>query len=309
MTQKDERLVGNSFKLGYRFQSYWGDSMAVAFFAAEVGTGLFLVSYYFDLVLGMILGVALAGTLKPYFHLAHMGVPGKSIRALFRPDRSWISRGAIAIGLFIVPAIFYILNISGVFKFADVAGGLAILDTLAQYVAVLAALVVITYQGFAMSHSESFTLWASPLMPVSSAAYALTAGTLLTLILGWGAVGEAGRSNLAQAALLLLIIDFALVKSILSSAKKKSKGGAFSVELLMETQFAPKFRNMALVVGLIVPIAIMLVVVLLASDLWVGVILAAAAMLAGFMVFRMLMFKAAVFEPITHDIAGKFGLV
>ena len=65
--------------------------MAVAFFAAEVGTGLFLVSYYFDLMLGMILGVALAGTLKPYFHLAHMGVPGKSIRALLRPDRSWIS--------------------------------------------------------------------------------------------------------------------------------------------------------------------------------------------------------------------------
>lgn len=121
LTPKDTRLVGNSFKLGYRFQNYWGNSMAVAFFSAEVGTGLFLVSYVHDLIVGMILGLALAGTLKPYFHLAHMGVPQKSIRALFRPDRSWISRGAIAIGFFIVPAIFYLLNVGGVFQFASVS--------------------------------------------------------------------------------------------------------------------------------------------------------------------------------------------
>jgi hypothetical protein len=30
--------------------------------------------------------------------------------------------------------------------------------------------------------------------------------------------------------------------------------------------------------------------------------------LIGFFAFRLLMFKAAVFEPITHDLAGSIGL-
>lgn len=304
LTPKDTRLVGNSFKLGYRFQNYWGNSMAVAFFSAEVGTGLFLVSYVHDLIVGMILGLALAGTLKPYFHLAHMGVPQKSIRALFRPDRSWISRGAIAIGFFIVPAIFYLLNVGGVFQFASVSESLAILDTLAETTAVVAALVVITYQGFAMSHSESFTLWASPLLPVSSAAYALTAGCLLGLIVGWGSLDEGARNSLSTSALLLLLADLVVVLGILQHAKSKSKGGEFSVELLMKTKFAPVFRNLALIVGLVLPI-----VVLFFADGFVAVLLAAVFMLAGFITFRILIFKAAVFEPITHDLAGRFGLV
>ena len=32
------------------------------------------------------------------------------------------------------------------------------------------------------------------------------------------------------------------------------------------------------------------------------------AMLVGFYAFRILMFKAAVFEPISHDLAGSIGL-
>jgi hypothetical protein len=101
MTRADARLVGDSFKLGYRFQSYWGTSMALAFFSAEVGVGTFLLALYYDHLPAMIFGLVLAATLKPYFHLAHMGVPSKSWRAIIRPDRSWISRGAIAIGLLI----------------------------------------------------------------------------------------------------------------------------------------------------------------------------------------------------------------
>jgi hypothetical protein len=303
MSNKPAEFVGTSFKLGYRFQSYWTDSMAIAFFAAEVGTGLFLVSYYFDLMIGMILGVAFTGTLKPYFHLAHMGVPSKSIRALLRPDRSWISRGALAIGFFVVPALFFLLNKGDVFAFANI--GLPMLDTLAQYTAVAAALVVIVYQGFAMSDSESFTLWASPFLPASSAAYAMTAGSLLTLIVGWGSLAEQDKHDLAAMATILLFIDLWMIISILNSAKKKSEGGRVSVELLMKDKFAPWFRNLVIILGLIVPIVIMLI----GSSTFFGVLLSAAAMLTGFMAFRFLMFKAAVYEPITHDIAGKFGLI
>ena len=39
-----------------------------------------------------------------------------------------------------------------------------------------------------------------------------------------------------------------------------------------------------------------------------GVAQACLAMLAGFYVLRFVMFKAAVCEPITHDLAGSIGL-
>lgn len=295
MTQTNNRLVGNSFKLGYRFQRYWDTSMALAFFSAEVGTGLFLVSFYFDLLAGMIVGLGISATLKPYFHLAHMGVPSKSWRAVLRPDRSWVSRGALAIGVLIGFGALHVV---------DRAIGLpAALGAPVGYFAVAGALVVMCYQGMAMSDSESFTLWASPLVPLASFCYSLTAGVLATLAIGWEALG-AQRAMLTNVALLLLLVDVAVVVGLLVHVKNKSKGGAFSVELLMSGEYAGKFRYLVLLLGLVVP-----AVLLAAAGGVQGVeLLALLAMLVGFLAFRLLMFKAAVFEPISHDIAGSIGL-
>lgn len=298
MTQTSTRLVGNSFKLGYRFQRYWDTSMAVAFFSAEVGTGLFLVSYFLDLVPGMILGLVITGTLKPYLHLAHMGVPSRSWRAIVRPDRSWISRGAIAIGVLIGCGVLYVANHSI---------GLALpasIGALLGYLAVAAALVVMCYQGMAMADSEAFTLWASPLVPLASFCYALTAGVMLALTIGWGALGAREQTMLSALAWMMPLCDLVVVVGILMLAKGKSKGGAFSVEMLLQGEYAGHFRNFVLILGLAVPV----VLVAAGGASRAIVMLATGAMLVGFCGFRILMFKAAVFEPISHDLAGSIGL-
>ena len=115
-------LVGNSFKLGYRFQRYWDTSMALAFFSAEAGAGLFVVSACFGLTLGMLVGLLLVATLKPYFHLAHMGVPSKSWRAITRPDRSWISRGVIGIALLIGFGALHLVGHDGLLELLRARG-------------------------------------------------------------------------------------------------------------------------------------------------------------------------------------------
>lgn len=298
MTQTNAPLVGNSFKLGYRFQRYWDTSMAIAFFSAEAGTGLFLVSFFLNYVPGMILGLAITGTLKPYFHLAHMGVPEKSWRALIRPDRSWISRGAIAMGMLIGCGALYVAD--RVF----VLGLPSALGSLLAYLAVAGALVVMCYQGMAMSDSESFTLWASPLVPLASFAYSLTAGALATLALGWDALDAAHKSMLGTLAWIMPLVVLALVHAILAHARGKSKGGAFSVELLREGEYAAPFRNLVVLLGLVLPVILLVV----AGGARFTVALAMIAMLVGFFAFRLLMFRAAVFEPITHDLAGSIGL-
>lgn len=298
MTQTNTRLVGNSFRLGYRFQRYWDTSMALAFFFAEVGTGLFLVSFYFDFLPGMIAGLAVAATLKPYFHLAHMGVPNKSWRAILRPDRSWVSRGAIAIGVLVGFGVLYVANLGLALGLPAMAGKLI------GYAAVAGALTVMCYQGMAMSDSESFALWASALLPVSSFCYALTAGVMTALAIGWDALAGEPRAALASLALVLLALDVVVVVGILLRARSKSKGGEFSVELLTRGDYARYFGGLVFVVGLIAPASILA----LAGGTREAALLATAAMLAGFFAFRLLLFKAAVFEPITHDLAGSIGL-
>lgn len=295
MSQSSDRLVGNSFRPGYRFQRYWDTSMALAFFFAEVGTGLFAVSLHFGHAPGMAAGLLLALTLKPCFHLAHMGVPGKSWRALARPDRSWVSRGALAIGALGAFGLLHLLDrLQWLALPADAA-------TLVKYAALAAALVVMCYQGFAMSASASFALWATPLLPLSSMLYALTAGVLLASLIG---AGEAWVPSLLLAGQGLLVLDLAVVFAILGHARRKSKGGAFSVELLMKGRYAPGFRNLVLLAGLVLP----LVLVGVAGGHLALRALATAAMLAGLYGFRIMMFRAAVYEPITHDLAAGIGL-
>lgn len=302
MTQTSTNAVGNSFKLGYRFQSYWGASMARAFFAAEVGTGTFLVSLYFDYLVGMILGLALAGTLKPYFHLSHMGVPAKAWRAMLRPDRSWVSRGGISVVLLVGFGVLHILNRSvGLDKLFGVGPQVG---EFVKYIAIAAGLVVISYQGMAMSASESFTLWASPLVPAASFCYALTAGALSLLAIGWGELGAEPQSALVRFLETMLLLDLVIVVGLLVHARSKSKGGAFSVNLLMRGELSGQFRLVAVLLGLIVPVAL----VAYGSAQRPFVAAALIAFLVGFYTLRNLLFKAAVYEPITHDLAGSIGL-
>lgn len=291
------RLVGNSFRPGYRFQRYWDSSMALAFFFAEAGTGLFVISLYFDFVLGMVVGLGLTASLKPYFHLAHMGVPKKSWRAIARPDRSWVSRGAIGIGFLVGFGILHIV---------DRQFGLGLPDVISKAIggiALIAGLVIMCYQGFAMADSESFALWATPLVPVLSFLYASTAGSLITPLVGQDFFNAQQHAWLLNAAKGLLIADLCMISALIFVAGRKSRGGAFSVQLLLTGQYASQFRYLVVLLGLILPFAILLV----SADMLPRLV-AAVSMLAGFYTFRIVIFRAAVYEPITTDIAGSIGL-
>jgi len=72
----------------------------------------------------------------------------------------------------------------------------------------------------------------------------------------------------------------------------------------MRGQYAPRFRNLVMLVGLLLPLAVLLA----APAMLPSRLLATLAMLAGFYTFRITIFRAAVYEPITSDIAGSIGL-
>ncbi len=291
----ENQIVGDTFKVGYRFQRYWDTSMAAAFFCCELGAGLFLLSQYFDFALGMLVGLLFAGVGKPYFHLAHMGVPSRAWRAMLRPDRSWISRGLIGIMFFVGAGVAYLLEFQFGFLtgiFGEATGGF--FYQVALVISFAAGVLVMAYQGFAMAHSSSFALWNTGLMPISSIAYAVTAGLASILVLGWGALAPETSKMLVNFTLVMLLVDLCVVMSLLHGAFHGTTGGRQSVDLLLKGVYATPFIGLVIAVGIALPA----LVLWLAGSSYAAVLLAAVSILAGFFTYRVLVFKAALYEPI-----------
>ncbi len=297
MATDQPTIVGDSFALGYRFQRYWNASMASAFFFGELGAGLFIVSMFYGVVPGMIGGLVATGLLKAYFHLAHMGVPANSWRAIMRPDRAWISRGIIAIAVFVVFGVAHVLlEMGGIFglEFGAVGGAL---PQAIKTIAVLAALGVLLYHGFLISHSSAISLWSTGLMPVVSIVYALLGGAALTAALGWNALAAEVPDDMLSLHALTLILLAALAVvlfSLMYAALNGSPGAKVSMNLLLKGPFAKFFVPLVTGVGLALP----LLLLLWAPATDVTSLIVAVAILVGYYAFRVFIFKAGVYDPI-----------
>ena len=288
MSIEDKVFSGDTLRVGYRFQRHWDNSMAYAFFCAELGAGLYFVSLLLGSIVGMAAGFVLVCTGKPYFHLAHMGVPKKSWRAMLRPDRSWISRGVWVLGGLMGTGFLYLAALFFGDQFG--IGADSSLLWLLKIASATFALAVMTYQGFAMSHSSAIAIWNSAIMPMASLLYSLTLGLAVVRVV----LPEAQGASLADTLSLLLLGLAVMHIMFLHGGWHGSPGARTSVELLLESLYARWFWGLVVAVGILLPAAL----------LWAGPasaiasLVSAVAVIAGFMAWRILIFKIGVYEPI-----------
>lgn len=298
MASREFPIVGDSLVLGYRFQRHWDDSMANAFFFGELGAGVFLAGALYGSAITMIIGVAITAILKTYFHLSHMGVPSRAWRAILRPDRSWISRGAISIVLFTGMAILHIL-LTGFGLTETLGGGGAVVGFawLMHAGSILMALVVMTYHGFAIADSTSISFWNTGLMPVSSLAYSALAGVVVAINLAPGTVagGTALLPPAHSAALLLLVVVTIVLLALLNGANRGSPGARKSLHLLLrDGPYVKWFYGAVLAAGLLLPFALLI----LLEPSRLVYLLTAVGVLGGYYAFRVLVFKVGLYDPI-----------
>ncbi|PCI51810.1 MAG: hypothetical protein COB49_00640 [Alphaproteobacteria bacterium] len=292
-------FVGHTFKSGYRFQRYWDTPMATAFFCGETGAGLFIVSMLLNFMPGIMLGLLITGVGKTYFHLSHMGVPSRSWRAMLRPDRSWISRG--------LWGIIFFVGFGSIYLFSQLFGIVPeILVKPAYMLALAGAMVVVVYQGFAMSHSTAISLWSTGLMPVSSMLYGLLAGTSLVMALntlGFAVADENQLAMIAVAQIILVVAVLLAILSLLHGAKNGSKGAQQSYELLTKDFLSRPFLYGVIGIGTILPFLILMFV----PASFITTLTATGSIMIGFYLFRVLIFKAGVMDPILTpaDIFGR----
>jgi len=288
MAIEDKVFSGDTLKVGYRFQRHWDNSMAYAFVCAELGAGLFFVSMLLGSLPGMIVGLIPVATGKPYFHLAHMGVPMRSWRAMLRPDRSWISRGLLGLGALIGSGGLLVLCL--LFGSAFGVEADSTLITALKWLAGGFAVITMTYQGFAMSHSSAIAIWNSAVLPLASFLYSLAVGVSAARLL----LPEAQAASLVDAQLLLLLSVGVMHLMLLHAGWHGSPGARTSVELLLQTLYAKWFWGLTVTAGILLPALVLFA----APGIIAANVLVFVGILAGFMAWRILIFKIGVYEPI-----------
>ena len=231
MQARQAVIVGDEFRPGFRLQRSWGRSMATSFFFGEVGAGLFFVSLLFNNLPGLVIGLALTSVGKSAGHLLHMGQPTRAWRAITKLNHSWISRGLLAITVFTGCGIILILDLAGLsFGLLPPA-----LKPVLVAAAGAAAIVIMVYQGLAMSHSASIGLWSSGLIPVLGLTYALLSGiALLTMIRFDPSAARPEDDRMMQIVLIGLLIYVAvMLYSMVHAGMFGSKGAQQSVSMLV----------------------------------------------------------------------------
>ncbi len=292
MHAKQTAIVGDEFRPGFRLQRSWNRSMATSFFLGEVGAGLFIVSIFFGYLPGLILGLLITSVGKTAGHLMHMGQPTRAWRAIFKLRHSWISRGLLAIILFTGCGIILALDGAGL-SFGLLPQPLKIVVIV---IACAAAVVIMVYQGFAMSHSAAISLWSSGLIPVLGLTYALLSGMSLLSLVGYGMLAARPHDDqmLQIVQISLLVYVAVMLYSLVHAATFGAKGARQSVSMLLNGPLNKWFISLVVVIGLAIPGLI----IPFEAEGWLPRLVATSALLAGYYAFRVLIFEAAVFDPI-----------
>ena len=281
----------DDFRVGSRIQKAWGVHIAAAFFFGEAGAGLYFVSQFFEFSLGMSIALLMVLIGKGGGHWLHLGQPTRAWRALTKVGTSWISRGLLAIALFVGFGLLHVLNLK--FSFLPQA-----ISVLVGFVALASCLVIMVYQGFAMSHSSAITLWSSGLMPVASLTYSLLNGVLLTIVLGFNSPLLTDHPEifrlLQAAAIALMLYGLVMVLSLLHGGKHGSQGSQKSVDMLLRGAFAGWFIPLVILLGFVVSALAMS----FAPRGLFWMIAVAGAELTGYFAFRVLMFKVGTYDPV-----------
>jgi len=275
-------------------------ALLIALFLGGIGAGQFVVStWLLDYKLSAVIGLLFVAVGKSVAHLIYLGRPARFLRLFLRPKTSWISRGLIAM---IVLVVFGAAYLAPDFGFgwlpwsADSDLGSAILA-----VAMVAAFVVMVYDGFVLASCKSISSWHTMLLPVMFFTYAIAGGvamTALTSMLDTGFVLDI--DNLVSLDTMLLGAMMALVVFYVLNLATSDVTAKESLRTLVMRRTAIIFVGLAILAGLLVPIALAIFHQLDIEEALANVLLGASALLelCGDLSVRHSILKAGLHAPV-----------
>ena len=226
-----------------------GIFMPLAFYFGSLGGGLYLVSLYFNNLLGIVIAWLIIGALKGGAHLIDLGRPFRSWRIIVRPQSSWISRGLILVILFlgIVPVQLF-------FSFFSPGSGW---ETLFKVLAGLAALGACVYPGFTLNYVNAIQLWNSAMLPLLFIVSGFLGGFAVLLIVGlFGGTVDLPGIEFGSLIFLGVTVIFILIYTL--SVSYTGPSGKVALQELLKGKASLAFWIGVVVLGIMLPFTILL---------------------------------------------------
>ena len=253
------------FKPGPRAQMEWGfggrrrwrdGALLMALFLGGIGAGQFVIStWLIESVTSALVGLLIVGVGKTVAHLIYLGQPARFYRLFLKPGSSWISRGLVFMVVFVAFGAAYLAPEIG-FEWVPWTTGSSLSDAL-WFVALLGAGLVMIYDGFVLASCKSITSWNTALMPPLFFTYALAGGVAMTYLTMTATGGEILDENtMLSLDAVLLTTMFALIVIYVVSMAASTATAKESVRRLTSTRLAIAFVGLAIIAGLMVPLAL-----------------------------------------------------
>jgi formate-dependent nitrite reductase membrane component NrfD len=277
--------MAQGFNAELKCQREFGWLLSIWLFLSGTGCGLFVLVKLLDLpnffALLALGSIVLGGAVL----LLELGSPLRAWRGVTRISTSWLSRGVVFVGFFVVTGFLSVapaLAPSLPWEGAGVAGRAL------GWIAALCALMIVLYPGFWLAKNRSIPFWNTAWLPAVLVGYAALGASAMILL------GSAFLSNglrpFDSLAAVLIVVTCILVGVYLLAMHRAGGPATESVRLLNSPPLSWTFRVGVILVGMLLPLVLVL---------WVpsAVALAGGCMLAGSLLFRYCVLKVGVYVP------------
>lgn len=217
----------------------------LAFFFIELGAGTFFVASFFDSLMAMFIGWLICAVLGGGLHLLYLGRPLRFWRMVLRPGTSWIARGLIFVGVFLILGLVHM----GLALWAGPSLALVIATD-------IFAFLVIIYGGFAMNYVNGIPLWNTALLPIFYMVSGIWGGAGLVLATALG-TGLTSMGVALEEWIRVLLIGFIILLAVyLVSVRYGTVTGRVSVREIVSGRWWPLMWFVVVVLGLALPIGV-----------------------------------------------------
>jgi formate-dependent nitrite reductase membrane component NrfD len=266
-----------------------GNFIAFAFFLGGIAGGLFLVSAYFDNLLGIFIAFLLTGLMGASY-MMHLTHPMRFWRMISKPGTSWIARGFTFIMLF---GLFTVITMILMQWAPDATAAITTFKVLAGIFAFAQSI----YTGFAVSYVSAIKVWNTAIVPVLFVTCGLTGGMaiLLAIMMGQDSGNIAMLENIIRVVLvaLAIIIGVYLWNTTYSSTAAKD-----AIKRLIGGSLAPLFWVGVFLFGIVIPVVISLATIGSEEPAAGLMITAVVSEIIGGLALRFAVLKAGVYQPL-----------
>ncbi|MBI4321950.1 MAG: dimethyl sulfoxide reductase anchor subunit [Chloroflexi bacterium] len=289
----------------YVYQEQWGLRgrnllIMLAIYFGGIGGGLFLVSLFGDYAQGALLGVSIAAVGKGFSHIFFLGRPERFWRAVWRPQSSWISRGFVFFGVFLVSGLAYLMPAYSGFSWLPWSSQGWLGGIFLRWLSILSAFLTVTYTGFLLGRS-GIPFWNNSLLPALFAGVSLYSGAgLAGFFVRLISEAKSNRVLFEQLALWSGLAVLAMLAFYLMGSHSFNPASQRSVRYLaLNRGTAWWFYGLFLALGLCLPLAVYATHTLF-SPVADEVLMAVEVIevLIGALLFRYIFFRGGIFLPV-----------